>query len=96
MPRKKKGYQSGFYTTKKGNPFHALVDNASQETMDAIASLVDSVQHSLGKSCPTCGNHWLHGLEFNAYNDPPWKCECGWSGNEPLPPAEAESKNSSA
>lgn len=36
MTKKKKGHQSGFYTSETGTPFHVHGHNMSDETLKAI------------------------------------------------------------
>jgi len=81
--RKSKGHPSGWYTSRKGNTFHALAagrDGMSQETLDAIANIADAVHKMYEMVCPVCGNTYGKGLTNES--DPAgayFICECGWN-----------------
>lgn len=85
MP-KRKSHPSGWYRSKQGNAFHALGNNMSQETIDALGAMADLVKENINNVCPTCGNKWLHGLEW--HRERGWYCTCGWTGDEPTKASE--------
>lgn len=43
LPPAEQGYQSGYYTTESGQPFHVLGRDMSEETMNALKAMVDAV-----------------------------------------------------
>lgn len=73
-----KDYQSGFYTSRNGTPFHVHGKNMSQETIDAIGAMADAAKVAAERQCPNCGGHWPQPLHWDQALD--WWCDCGWKG----------------
>lgn len=82
----RKRNRSGYYQSESGTPFHAHGNNMSDETISTLGEVADAAVKALKHKCPTCGNAWLHGLEWQ--QEKGWHCTCGWTGDFEDAPAD--------